>query len=96
MRRVYYAFGIKLATHTVTLHLVALAVLGYVLAKLVFVAKVYENLASREASELIPAAFRILTQADVVTLAVFGLAVFTALSLPLKTLLPQRTAVRFA
>ena len=96
MRRVYYAFAIKLATHTATKHVVVLAVLGYVLTKLVFVAKVYENLASRELGELAPTLVRILSNADLVTLVVVGLVIFTALSLPLRIVVPERARMQFA
>ncbi|MEZ4200571.1 MAG: hypothetical protein R3B69_03220 [Candidatus Paceibacterota bacterium] len=96
MRRVYYAFAVRLATHTVTLHVLALAVLGFVLAKLVFVARVYENLASREFGELLPATLRILMHADVLTLVVFAVAVFTALSLPVRTFVLRPAPLQFA
>jgi putative effector of murein hydrolase LrgA (UPF0299 family) len=96
MRRVYYAFGLRLATHAVTVHAVIFVGLGFLLTKLVFVERIYENLASREVAEFLPALVRILTQADVLTLAVFGLVVFTALSLPLRVVLPRRQPMQFA
>ena len=96
MRRVYYAFAIRLATHKATLHLVALVVLGYVLTKLVFVAKVFDNLASRELGEVVPTLVRMVGNADLLTLVVLGAVIMTALSLPLQLSLPQRTRMQVA
>ncbi|MFT5849263.1 MAG: hypothetical protein ACI9H6_000064 [Patiriisocius sp.] len=84
MRRVYYAFGVRLATHSITLHMVVLAVAAYVLTQLVHVASVLENVASVQMGELAGYLQQTLTQADVTTLAVIGIATFTALSLPLR------------
>lgn len=91
MRRVYYAFGIRLATHPVTVHTLVLAIAGYALAVLVHVERVLQNIAATPVADLGSKVVTILLQADTLSLLALGLAMFTALSLPLR--LPKSRSV---
>ena len=84
MRRVYYAFGVRLATHPITLHAVVLLVAGYALATLVHVEMVLRNLATTEVADLGTKLSTILFNADALSLLALGVVTFTVLSLPLR------------
>lgn len=86
MKRVYYSFAVRLATHSMTLKALILVVAGYALASLVYVDMVLRNIASTPVSELGSKLVTIVSHADFLTLAVLGVAIFTALSLPLRSL----------
>lgn len=94
MRRVYYAFAIRLATHSVTKHVVLLALFGYVLARLVHVAAVYRHIVSVEVGDLGVATFKMFLNADLPTLLVVGLVFFTILSLPRQLQIPKMVNLR--
>ena len=96
MRRVYYAFTIRIATHQVTKHLVVLSLLGYVLTRLVHVAAIYKYVSSVQVGELGSVLMRIAAHADWPTLLVLGLVIFTALSLRFKLVMPSVVTTRFA
>ncbi|MCB9811642.1 hypothetical protein H6783_01900 [Candidatus Nomurabacteria bacterium] len=96
MRRVYYTFGLRLATHTITLHIVMLLVAGYALAKLVHVAAIFNNVMNLRVGELGRYIVGTLTHTDLLTLVVFGLLVFTGLSLQWRLLVPRARMVRLA
>lgn len=89
MRRVYYAFAIRLTTHTITKHVVVLLVAGVLLARLVHVAAVYRNVASVRVGELGSYVFKAVVNADTATLMVLGLIIFTLLSLRFKLRVPS-------
>lgn len=84
MRRVYYAFAIRLTTHPITAHVVILAIAAYALAALVHVDMVLRNIAATPVGELGTKLVSIVSQADAVTLLVLGVAIFAALSMPLR------------
>ena len=92
MRRVYYAFAIRLATHATTLHLLVLAAGVYALGYFVHVAAVMQNLSRVPMGEFGPHMLRVVMQADVITLVVLGVVVMTALSLPFSLPQYQRAA----
>ncbi len=96
MRRVYYTFGVRLATHSVTLHAVILLIAGYLLASLVHVEMVLRNLATTEVADLGGKVTAILFNADAISLVVLGIAIFAALSLPLRLPHWQLTRLRNA
>lgn len=75
MRRVYYAFALKIAGHPLTLHAVFLAAAGYMLARLVHVAAVYRNMLEVQVGELGSFIVSTVTHADAATLFVFACAV---------------------
>lgn len=89
MRRVYYSFALNVATSPVTLHLLLLAIAGYMLTVLVHVAAVLENLLAVQVGELGSYAVATVLRADVATLIVFGIVVMTALSLQWRLLVPR-------
>ena len=96
MRRVYYTWGIHLATHTVTKHVVVLGVLGYALKELVHVAAIYKSAAALETGQLLSWTTSMFLNADWLTLAVLGLAIFTALSLRIRVRSLQLPALQVA
>jgi Na+-translocating ferredoxin:NAD+ oxidoreductase RnfD subunit len=94
MRRVYYTFGIRLATHVTTLHLVVMAAAVYALGYFVHVAAVFRNASSVPVGEFIHYVLQALAQADVMTLLVLGVIVLTAISLPFSV--PHHHRMRIA
>ena len=92
MRRIYYAFALKLATHPITMQsgLFVLALL--VFAKLVHVSSVIENLLATNVANVPNFILGALMQGEVLTLIAVGVITFTMLSLPLQVraiLLPK-------
>ena len=87
MRRVYYAFALRLATHPITLHVVFLVAALYALAALVHVEMVLRNIAVVEVGNLVPHLAKILMNADTATIMVLGITTFVLASLPFR--LPQ-------
>ena len=92
MRRVYYAFTIRLATHSTTLHLMLLAVSVYALGYFVHVAAVLKNMSRVPIGDFGPHVLKVVMQADGITLVVLGVIVMTCLSLPFSLPNYQRTA----
>lgn len=70
MRRTYYAFVIHMATRPVVRYGVPLALLTYIVAKLVFVAAVFANAKAVGLTNLHTFVFGALTHADTLTLFV--------------------------
>jgi len=84
MRRVYYTFGIRIATHVATLHLVVMAASVYALGYFVHVAAVFRNVSSVPVGEFAGYMFSAVTHTDVMTMLVLGVIVLTVVSLPLS------------
>ena len=70
MRRTYYAFVIHMATRPIVRYGVPLALLTYIVAKLVFVAAVFANAKAVGLGNLHTFVFGALTHADTLTLLV--------------------------
>lgn len=87
MRRVYYAFAIRMATHITTVHLVILATSFYAFAYFVHVAAVLKTVSKVPMGEMGPFLLRLLSHTDGITLVVLGVIIMTSLSLPFS--LPQ-------
>lgn len=81
MRRVYYAYVLAIALHPLTLHIAALTFAGYLLARLVHVAVIYQGFLNVRLGDLGPYALTVIRYADGATLAVATLAVMIGLSL---------------
>lgn len=94
MRRVYYTFGIRIATHVTTLHLVVMAVSVYALGYFVHVAAIFRNVSSVPVGEFVGYMLRALAHADVMTMLVLGVIALTFISLPLS--LPPNHKLRIA
>jgi len=91
MRRVYYTFGIRMATHVTTMHLVVMAASVYALGYFVHVAAVFRNVSSVPVGEFVGYVLRTVTHADVMTLLVLSVIVLTAVSLPFSLPHAHRT-----
>jgi hypothetical protein len=89
MRRVYYTFGIRIATHPLTTHMVVLGFSVLIFARLVHIAAVYRNMMHIEVGELGSYVLRVFTHADMATLLALGLIIFTCLSLQWKFVIPK-------
>jgi hypothetical protein len=87
MRRVYYTFGIRLATHTLTLHVVVLGAAMYGVGYFVHVAAVMQNMARIPTGEIAPWLMHAVSNTEGITLLVLGAAILSLLSLPIQ--LPQ-------
>ncbi len=94
MRRVYYAYMLRVVTHRLTIHAGLLGVMLYALASLVHFKRVFQNIGSVEVNALAGKVFHILTHADALTLLVCGVIVMTLLSVPLQT--PRRQRMKMA
>lgn len=81
MRRVYYVYTLRLVFHRLTLSAAVFVLSLYALGKLVFVARVVEGFLDTPIRELLPRAIRVLVNADVLTLVVFGVCVVAVLSI---------------
>ncbi len=84
MRRVYYTFAVRIATHPIVTHTVVLSLSVVIFAKLVHVAAVYRNVTQVQVGELAGYFVRVISHADTATLLVTGLMLATLLSLRLK------------
>lgn len=84
MRRIYYAYAIRLSTHTITLELALFVVALYVFAKMVFVQSVIDNLMATPVGNIPTFVMSALMQGEVLTLIAVGAIVFTFLSVPLQ------------
>jgi hypothetical protein len=80
MRRVYYAFALRLGTHKITLSLVLLAVSVYGLSVMVHVASIIENIRRVQVGRLDNYIVNAFLHTDVLTILFFGLVVFSLLS----------------
>jgi len=80
MRRVYYAFGLRLATSPLVTHTLLLAVSVYALSKLLHVASIMDNLRGTELANLDNFIFNSFIHAEFLTLVFVGIIIFTALS----------------
>jgi hypothetical protein len=91
MRRVYITFGIRVATHVTTLHLVLMAVSVYALGYFVHVAAVFRNASSVPVGEFVNYFAQALLGADGMTVLVLGVITLTVVSLPFS--LPRQHTV---
>ena len=92
MRRVYITFGIRLATHVTTLHLVVMAASVYALGYFVHVAAVFRNVSSVPMGEFLSYIGHSLLHTDVMTMLVLAVITLTLVSLPFS--LPHQHKMR--
>ncbi len=90
MRRVYYAFAMRVVQHPVTMKIGLLAVALVVFAEVVHVRKIVENLLSAPLGSVPQLAFNAVMRGEVLTLLAVGVMVFVALSLPRSVVLMFR------
>ena len=81
MRRVYYAYGLRLVQHPVTLQIGLFVLALLVFAKMVHVAKVMQSLLGTSVGNLPQFVFNTLMHGEVLTLIAIGTMTFTILSL---------------
>jgi len=89
MRRVYYAFALRVATHPLAVQALVLFVSVYALSRLIHVAAIINNIGSLQVRELGRYIFNTLTHTEFLTLLCFSIVFFTLLSLPLRLTLPR-------
>ena len=95
MRRIYFAFAKRIATHEVTMQMALFALALLVFAKMVHVASVVDNFMSIPVAYIPGFIVGAVSQGEVLTLMAIGAMLFTALSLPLRlraVILPQAEA----
>ena len=80
MRRVYYAFALRLGTHPLLLNSVLLTVSVYGLSVMVNVASIFRNLRIMQVNRLDNFAANAILHTDTLTLLFFGLVIFSMLS----------------
>ena len=81
MRRIYYAYAIRVSTNPLVLHSVVLIAGVYGLSVMVHVASIVKNLQQVQVSRLDNFVFNAVAHTDTLTLLFFGLVCFTMLSL---------------
>jgi len=84
MRRVYYTFGIRVATHATTMHLAVLVGSVYALGYFVHVAAVYRNVTSIPLSDAAGYLANAVLHTEGITMVVLGAVTLAALSLPMS------------
>ena len=82
MRRVYITFGIRVATHVTTLHLVVMVTSVYALGYFVHVAAVFRNASSVPMGEFVSYVAGSFVHTDVMTMLVLTVITLTMVSLP--------------
>ncbi len=90
MRRVYYAFGIRLATSPVVVHGVLLFAALYALKVLVSITSIINNLRQIQLGNLDNYIFHAFMHAQFWTLVVIGIMFFTMLSLNFSLKAPRQ------
>ena len=80
MRRVYYAFAIRLITHKLVLSTAFLMLSVYGLSVMVHVASIFDNLRRVQLGRLDNYVANAFLHTDLLTLVFFGLVVFSLLS----------------
>jgi hypothetical protein len=81
MRRVYYAFALRCATHPVTLYALALIAFAWWLKELVFVERIWESFVSQPVGEIGRFAVGLVQGADWLTLLVALLVLLCTVAL---------------
>lgn len=94
MRRVYYAFALRLATNPLTVHTAIFAVCVFALSRLTHVAAIMENVSNVKVGELNTYIYGALMQAEFLTLVCLGIIIFTLLSLPLRLSTPRTRSMQ--
>lgn len=89
MRRVYYAFALRLGTHPLVVHGVLFVASVYGLSVMVHVASIIENLRNIQVGNLDTYIFNAFTHTDVLTLLFVGMVFFTLLSLRWNLSMPR-------
>ncbi len=96
MRRVYYAFALRIASHPVVVHGTLLCASVFVLSRLVNVASILNNISNLRVGDLDNYLFNTFMHTEFWTLATFGLILFSLLSLPLSLKAPNVHKVQTA
>lgn len=89
MRRVYYAFALRVATHPLLIHVALLVLSVYALSRLTHVAAIVNNIMSIRVGDLGTYILNTLMQAEFLTLFCTGVVFFTLLSLPFRLSWPK-------
>lgn len=96
MRRIYYAFFMRVATHPIMLQSALFVLALFVFARMVHVRSVVDNLLATEVASVPSFVASALFHGEVLTLIAIGVMAFTALSVPIRVrseLMPRvRTA----
>jgi len=89
MRRVYYAFALRLGTHPLVVHGVLFVASIYGLSVMVHVASILQNVRNIQVGNLDTYVLNAFTHTDVFTLLFVGLVFFTLLSLRWSLKMPR-------
>ena len=89
MRRVYYAFLLRVATHPVTMHVVVLAGVVYALKEVLHIAAIYRNILQVPLGNVMQYLAKSLINTEMLTLCLLALALATVLSLKIQLRMPR-------
>lgn len=81
IRRIYYAYALRLTLHPVTMHGVAMLILIFALTYFVSIPNVLANLLEVRLGELAPYIAKLFLHTEIWTLVILGAIIFTILSL---------------
>lgn len=81
MRRVYYAYALKMATHPIAFHIVLLILSAYALVSLVSVSNILRNMLSTRLEDLATYIMHAFMHANVPTLISVSVILLTLISL---------------
>ncbi len=89
MRRVYYAFALRMATHPLLIHVALLVLSVFALSRLTHVSAIVNNIMSVKVGDLGAYLLSTFMHAEFLTLFCTGVVFFTLLSLPFRVSLPK-------
>lgn len=89
MRRVYYAFTLRIVSHPIVTHGALLLASVYALSVVVHVASVLENLSKIQVGDLGRYMLNTFANTELWTLALIGIILFTIISLPIRLRMPH-------
>lgn len=89
MRRVYYAYALRIVLHPLVVHGVLFAIAIYGLSVVLHVASIINNLRSIPVGKLDTYIFNAFMHAEFLTFVFMGLGIFTLLSLRMSLKMPK-------
>lgn len=89
MRRVYYAFALRVVTHPLAVHSTIFVLSVFALSRLTHVAAIINNIKSVKVGDLGSYLFNTVMHTEFITLVCLGVVIFTLLSLPIRLAFPR-------
>jgi hypothetical protein len=84
MRRIYYAYALRVSTQAFVIHAVLFIASVYALSKLVHVASILQNISNTKVGSLGTYFLNTIMHAEFLTMVVLAIVIFSALSIPIS------------